>query len=275
MAVMSEQATGSGGGAGCCYFLAAAIVELWGPRRFMVNRDFGSPATTSIGNMDLLSNAMNDSNGEGKAALGKGERLDGFGYEMDMKVNSFESKDKGVPSEVVREISALKELSHRNVVRLRGVYDDSDGFHLIFELRELDLDRSSILITSEINSMKQIPGIVHGDFKLFERYGDVLHRVCHATLIYLAATFPGVADHCHPRCNSELASYTEHVIPCEVKIHYKVVSAATWVLVLPVTYAYTWNHNPPGFAQTIKSWAGHNSIAPSLKRDKKDSSSCF
>ncbi|XP_027349003.1 callose synthase 3-like isoform X2 [Abrus precatorius] len=50
-----------------------------------------------------------------------------------------------------------------------------------------------------------------------------------------------------------------------VKLRYilKVVSAAAWVIVLSVTYAYTWD-NPPGFAQTIKSWFGSGSSAPSL-----------
>lgn len=50
-----------------------------------------------------------------------------------------------------------------------------------------------------------------------------------------------------------------------VKLRYilKVVSAAAWVIVLSVTYAYTWD-NPPGFAQTIKSWFGSSSSAPSL-----------
>ncbi|KAA8528138.1 hypothetical protein F0562_035611 [Nyssa sinensis] len=43
----------------------------------------------------------------------------------------------------------------------------------------------------------------------------------------------------------------------------KVVSAAAWVIVLPVTYAYTWE-NPTGFAQTIKSWFGNGSSSPSL-----------
>lgn len=50
-----------------------------------------------------------------------------------------------------------------------------------------------------------------------------------------------------------------------VRLRYilKVVSAAAWVIVLPVTYAYTWE-NPPGFAQTIKNWFGNSSSAPSL-----------
>ncbi|KAI3421638.1 uncharacterized protein J3R85_011988 [Psidium guajava] len=50
-----------------------------------------------------------------------------------------------------------------------------------------------------------------------------------------------------------------------VKLRYilKVISAAAWVIILPVTYAYTWE-KPPGFAQTIKSWFGNGSESPSL-----------
>ncbi|XP_073029043.1 callose synthase 1-like [Primulina eburnea] len=50
-----------------------------------------------------------------------------------------------------------------------------------------------------------------------------------------------------------------------VKLRYilKVVSAAVWVIVLPVTYAYSWN-NGPGFAQTIKNWFGKGHGSPSL-----------
>ncbi|KAI4381253.1 hypothetical protein MLD38_007345 [Melastoma candidum] len=50
-----------------------------------------------------------------------------------------------------------------------------------------------------------------------------------------------------------------------VKLRYilKVVATAAWVIILPVTYAYMWE-NPPGFAQTIKSWLGNGSNAPSL-----------
>ncbi|PIN09774.1 Glutathione S-transferase [Handroanthus impetiginosus] len=42
---------------------------------------------------------------------------------------------------------------------------------------------------AEVNPMKQVPAIAHGDFKLFES---------HAILIYLASAFPGVADHWYP-----------------------------------------------------------------------------
>ncbi|CAN4114063.1 unnamed protein product [Withania somnifera] len=50
-----------------------------------------------------------------------------------------------------------------------------------------------------------------------------------------------------------------------VKLRYilKVISAAAWVIILPVTYAYTWE-NPPPFAQAIRNWFGNNSDSPSL-----------
>ncbi|KAK4478904.1 hypothetical protein RD792_014411 [Penstemon davidsonii] len=42
---------------------------------------------------------------------------------------------------------------------------------------------------AEVNPMKQVPAIVHGDFTLFES---------HAILIYLASAFSEVADHWYP-----------------------------------------------------------------------------
>ncbi|KAJ0968856.1 hypothetical protein J5N97_021733 [Dioscorea zingiberensis] len=50
-----------------------------------------------------------------------------------------------------------------------------------------------------------------------------------------------------------------------VRLRYvlKVFSAAVWVIVLPITYAYTWE-NPTGLARTIKSWFGNGQSQPSL-----------
>jgi callose synthase len=50
-----------------------------------------------------------------------------------------------------------------------------------------------------------------------------------------------------------------------VKLRYvlKLISAAAWVVILPVTYAYTWE-NPTGLARTIKSWLGNGQNQPSL-----------
>ncbi|KAM0946799.1 putative 1,3-beta-glucan synthase [Dioscorea sansibarensis] len=50
-----------------------------------------------------------------------------------------------------------------------------------------------------------------------------------------------------------------------VRLRYilKVFSAAVWVIVLPITYAYTWE-NPTGLARSIKSWVGNGQSQPSL-----------
>ncbi|KAI4333205.1 hypothetical protein L6164_018042 [Bauhinia variegata] len=51
----------------------------------------------------------------------------------------------------------------------------------------------------------------------------------------------------------------------QVKLRYicKAVSAAAWVIILPITYAYSWR-NPSGFSQTIKSWFGNSASSPSM-----------
>ncbi|GFZ00641.1 callose synthase 1 [Actinidia rufa] len=58
---------------------------------------------------------------------------------------------------------------------------------------------------------------------------------------------------------------SRHSMSLHVKLRYilKAVSAAAWVIVLPVTYAYSWK-NPSGFAQTIRSWFGNSPSSPSL-----------
>nr|POF00299.1 callose synthase 2 [Quercus suber] len=55
-----------------------------------------------------------------------------------------------------------------------------------------------------------------------------------------------------------------HSMPIYVKLRYiwKAVSAAAWLIVLPVTYAYIWKI-PPGFAQTIKTFS-NSPRSPSL-----------
>lgn len=50
-----------------------------------------------------------------------------------------------------------------------------------------------------------------------------------------------------------------------VKLRYvlKVFSAAVWVVILPIAYAYSWK-DPPAFARTIKGWFGNAMHSPSL-----------
>lgn len=54
-------------------------------------------------------------------------------------------------------------------------------------------------------------------------------------------------------------------MPFYVKVRYilKVLSAAAWIVILPVTYAYSWK-NPPGLGKTIKRWFGNSPSSPSL-----------
>uniref|UniRef100_A0A7C8YUX3 GST N-terminal domain-containing protein n=1 Tax=Opuntia streptacantha TaxID=393608 RepID=A0A7C8YUX3_OPUST len=60
-----------------------------------------------------------------------------------------------------------------------------------FEEVKIDISKRQHLSPefAEINPMRQVPAIVDGRFKLSES---------HAILIYLACSFPGVADHWYP-----------------------------------------------------------------------------
>ncbi|KAL0447993.1 UNVERIFIED_CONTAM: Glutathione S-transferase T1 [Sesamum latifolium] len=75
---------------------------------------------------------------------------------------------------------------------------------------------------AEINPMKKVPAIVHGDFKLFES---------HAILIYLASAFPGVADHCHAiliYLASAFPGVADHWYPADVHKRAKIHSVLDW-----------------------------------------------
>ncbi|XP_068646882.1 callose synthase 3-like [Aristolochia californica] len=51
--------------------------------------------------------------------------------------------------------------------------------------------------------------------------------------------------------------------PVRLRYILKALSAAAWVIILPVTYAYSWE-NPVGLARTIRRWFGNSQDAPSL-----------
>lgn len=71
-------------------------------------------------------------------------------------------------------------------------------------------------------------------------------------------TFPAILD-------VFLSWKARKVMSLHVQLRYifKAILAAAWVIILPVTYAYTWK-NPSGFAQTIKNWFGNGTGSPSL-----------
>lgn len=94
---------------------------------------------------------------------------------------------------------------------------------------------------------------------LLDAHSQKYHLVLRATL--------SIFQHCYAAVLDVVLSWKARMsMSLQVKLRYilKVISAAVWVIVLPVTYAYSWK-NPSGFAQTIKGWFGGGGAgSPSL-----------
>ncbi|XP_019462476.1 PREDICTED: cell division control protein 2 homolog 2 isoform X1 [Lupinus angustifolius] len=58
-----------------------------------------------------------------------------------LKKIRLEQEDEGVPSTAIREISLLKEMQHRNIVRLQDVVHSERRLYLVFEYLDLDLKK--------------------------------------------------------------------------------------------------------------------------------------
>ena len=61
------------------------------------------------------------------------------GQTIALKKIRLEQEEEGVPCTTIREIALLKELSHKNVVRLKDVVNTKNTMYLVFEYLELDL----------------------------------------------------------------------------------------------------------------------------------------
>ncbi|KAL0464335.1 UNVERIFIED_CONTAM: Cell division control protein 2 [Sesamum latifolium] len=64
------------------------------------------------------------------------------GETVAVKWIKFGDKDEGLPHEVLREISVLKELDHENIVRLLDVVAKEKSIYLVFEYLDLDLGKA-------------------------------------------------------------------------------------------------------------------------------------
>lgn len=69
----------------------------------------------------------------------KAEDLKKNGQVVALKKQLLDTKDEGIPSSTLREISILKELPHPNVVRLLEVFTLEKKLWLVFEFLDLDL----------------------------------------------------------------------------------------------------------------------------------------
>uniref|UniRef100_A0A8I6Y392 [RNA-polymerase]-subunit kinase n=1 Tax=Hordeum vulgare subsp. vulgare TaxID=112509 RepID=A0A8I6Y392_HORVV len=58
-----------------------------------------------------------------------------------LKKIRLEQEDEGVPSTAIREISLLKEMQHRNIVKLHDVVHSEKRIWLVFEYLDLDLKK--------------------------------------------------------------------------------------------------------------------------------------
>lgn len=108
--------------------------------------------------------------------------------------------------------------------------------------------------------------------KFYGTKKKVLYTILHMIMVHVAIfSFIEVVIWLICSCNFAavidviLSWKARQTMPFYVKLRYilKVLSAAAWVIVLPVTYAYSWK-NPPGLGQTIKKWFGNSPSSPSL-----------
>ncbi|EIE22685.1 hypothetical protein WJX75_008026 [Coccomyxa subellipsoidea] len=63
------------------------------------------------------------------------------GQTIALKKIRLEQEEEGIPSTAIREISLLKELQQRNVVRLEDVIHSENRLYLVFEFLDLDLKK--------------------------------------------------------------------------------------------------------------------------------------
>jgi len=80
-----------------------------------------------------------------------------------MKKMKLDSEEEGVPSTAIREIALLKELSHKNVVKLLDVFCSTTKLHLVFEYLENDLKKYMKSLNGRLS-----PGVVK----------DLAHQLC-------------------------------------------------------------------------------------------------
>lgn len=78
-----------------------------------------------------------------------------------MKKIRLEAEDEGVPSTAIREISLLKELQHKNIVKLMNVLHEESKLYLVFEYLDLDLKK----YMDNTSSSGLSPRIVRVSFK--------------------------------------------------------------------------------------------------------------
>ncbi|KAM7266626.1 hypothetical protein ACFE04_004523 [Oxalis oulophora] len=156
----------------------------------------------------------------------------------DYKVDKYEDK---------KPITGDRWIGKINFVEIRSFWHIFRSFDRMWSFYILSLQAMIIISWNGSGNLGSI----------FE--GDIFKKVLS---IFITAAILKLA---HAILDIILNWKTRHSMSFYVKLRYilKAISAAAWVIVLPVTYAYSWK-NPPGFAQTIKNWFGNSPSFPSL-----------
>ena len=66
-----------------------------------------------------------------------------------LKKIRLQAEEEGIPSTAIREISLLKELQHKNIVRLLDVIHTSKKLTLVFEFLDQDMKKVIDMTSSE------------------------------------------------------------------------------------------------------------------------------
>ena len=73
-----------------------------------------------------------------------------------LKKIKLETQSEGVPSTTIREISVLREIDHKNVVKLKDVIMCPTKMYLVFEYLDLDLKKKMDTLLSGSCFSKQL-----------------------------------------------------------------------------------------------------------------------
>uniref|UniRef100_M4CN36 1,3-beta-glucan synthase n=1 Tax=Brassica campestris TaxID=3711 RepID=M4CN36_BRACM len=135
-----------------------------------------------------------------------------------------------------------------NFVEIRSFWHIFRSFDRMWSFYILSLQAMIIIAW---NGSGDLGAIFHGDVFL-----KVLSIFITAAILKLAQAVLDIA----------LSWKSRHSMSFHAKLRFilKAIAAAVWVVLMPVTYAYSWR-SPSGIAETIKNWlGGHSGSSPSL-----------
>ncbi|KAJ7949088.1 Callose synthase [Quillaja saponaria] len=134
-----------------------------------------------------------------------------------------------------------------NFVEIRSFWHIFRSFDRMWSFYILCLQAMIIIAW---NGSGQLSSIFDGDV-----FKKVLSVFITAAILKLSQAILDIILSWKARKNMSLHTKLRYIL--------KAVSAAGWVIILPIAYAFSWK-NPSGFGQTIKNWFGNGASSPSM-----------